>query len=381
MTIHMNHHHNHKCTSWQRSIIVILILGLVLSLSVLYYQPAHSATIIVTSTADVVADDGECTLREAIAAANSDSHPWSTGDECTAGSGADVVNVPTGWYFLSPGSALYLNSEMELVGAGQNHTIIDGQGASQIFNRSGTAGPVQVRDRKLQGGVASSGGAFHHGSGHVTTFTNVTFYNNSAVEMGGALVNQGGDLTFIDCIVNFNVTENAVISSNNGGAIRNAGGTLTVIRTQFNYNSVDPDEIDGKGGAIFSGGSGALVSVEDSSFTGNSAGQGGAIYSQGATAITGSTFSNNTSTYSPGAIHSTSLVLSNSTLSQNINGGLSSSGVSNWVLSSTFYDNDTGAPNIIKNSCTLTLKNTLLFSFSGSSNCSGTIASGGYNLG
>lgn len=354
------------------------LLGIsgVIGFSLYLPQSASAATITVNSPADIEADDGQCTLREAITAANTDTSSGSTPGECPAGSGADTVSVPTGTYFLSPGvgSTLQLNSEIELQGAGQNLTIIDGQGLSQIFLRSGPVAPVVIRDMSVQGGGASHGGAFYQSFGYVTTFFNVTFYNNSAVEMGGAITNSGGDLTLADCLVHFNVAEKS------GGAIQNFGGTLTVIRTQFNHNSVDPDEIDGGGGAITSGGTGVSIVVDDSSFIGNSAAIGGAIYSQGPTTISGSTFSYNTSSVSPGVLRTNNLVMKNSTVSDNTNGGLTAGGVASWVLNSTFYDNNSGAANITKISGTLTIKNSVLLSFSGGTNCSGTITSGGYNI-
>jgi CSLREA domain-containing protein len=58
---------------------------------------AQSTTITVNSTADSLAIDGHCTLREAIIAANSDTAV----DACAAGSGADVVMVPAGTYTLT----------------------------------------------------------------------------------------------------------------------------------------------------------------------------------------------------------------------------------------------------------------------------------------
>ena len=48
-------------------------------------SPAQAATITVNSLADTTADDGQCTLREAITAANTDN----ASGECAAGSGWD----------------------------------------------------------------------------------------------------------------------------------------------------------------------------------------------------------------------------------------------------------------------------------------------------
>ncbi len=351
----------------------------ILCFSLYLTQSASAASIEVNSTADVVLDDGQCTLREAIVAANTDSPSGSTPGECPAGSGPDVVSVPSGWYFLTPGVAMNPSTEMQIVGAGRDLTKIDGQGATQIFSRTSSTALVTIRDLTLQGGASSVGGAFYQAATS-TIFENVSFYNNSVVGPGGAAYNNSGELTLTDCIVHYNSTEDPVSGSSSGAGVNNAGGILTVIRTVFAFNGVDPDDPDARGGAIVSGFSGAILIVEDSTFVSNSAAHGGAIYSRGDTTISGSTFSNNNSTGSPGALNSSLLVLDNSTFSKNINGGLATSGVDVWVLNSTFFDNNTGAANITKISGTVTLKNSILFSFSGGTNCSGTITSGGYNL-
>lgn len=63
---------------------------------------AHAAsTIVVNSTADSIANDGVCTLREAIIAANTDTASGAAAGECIAGSGADTIN------FAITGSASY----------------------------------------------------------------------------------------------------------------------------------------------------------------------------------------------------------------------------------------------------------------------------------
>ena len=55
---------------------------------------ARAATINVTTTDDEVNSDGDCSLREAIRAANLDQAV----DGCTAGNGADTITLPTGNY-------------------------------------------------------------------------------------------------------------------------------------------------------------------------------------------------------------------------------------------------------------------------------------------
>ena len=52
---------------------------------------AFAATITVNSTADTAANDGVCTLREAITAANTDTASGAMAGECAAGSGTDTI--------------------------------------------------------------------------------------------------------------------------------------------------------------------------------------------------------------------------------------------------------------------------------------------------
>ena len=81
---------------------------------------------VVSTTSDIVADDGLCSLSEAITAANTDTASGATAGECAAGSGADRIDIPTGAYTLSGGSPLVINSDLTLNEAGGPITIILG---------------------------------------------------------------------------------------------------------------------------------------------------------------------------------------------------------------------------------------------------------------
>jgi CSLREA domain-containing protein len=50
-----------------------------------------AVTITVDSTEDLFAEDGQCTLREAVYASNNDTASGLTPGECPAGFGADVI--------------------------------------------------------------------------------------------------------------------------------------------------------------------------------------------------------------------------------------------------------------------------------------------------
>src|ERR671921_618797 len=72
-----------------------VLAALVFSLALA--PPAHAATISVTTTTDELNADGDCSLREAVRAANLDASV----DACVAGTGADMITLPAGTYLLS----------------------------------------------------------------------------------------------------------------------------------------------------------------------------------------------------------------------------------------------------------------------------------------
>lgn len=87
-------------------IITVQILLLSLASFVLLRHSPHvkaAGTITVNSKADIAADDGECTLREAITSANTDTASGATPGECVAGSGSDTIN------FAITGTASFTN--------------------------------------------------------------------------------------------------------------------------------------------------------------------------------------------------------------------------------------------------------------------------------
>ena len=59
--------------NWKRALPALGLLAILALLLVFSAQPAAAAGIVVNSAADTVADDGVCTLREAITAANTDT--------------------------------------------------------------------------------------------------------------------------------------------------------------------------------------------------------------------------------------------------------------------------------------------------------------------
>src|SRR3954468_22489760 len=62
---------------------------------------AAANTITVSTDSDSIANDGVCSLREAIRAGNLDTTSGAMLGECAAGSGADTVVLPAGFYTIT----------------------------------------------------------------------------------------------------------------------------------------------------------------------------------------------------------------------------------------------------------------------------------------
>src|SRR3954451_7760438 len=92
---------------------------------------AGAATIGVTTQADALAADGQCSLREAVFSANADAAPFTSAGECADGSGADTIVLPAGTYTRALSGAdeyggdLDVESQITISGAGAASTTID----------------------------------------------------------------------------------------------------------------------------------------------------------------------------------------------------------------------------------------------------------------
>ncbi|MFN7951222.1 MAG: CSLREA domain-containing protein [bacterium] len=122
-----------------------------------------AATIAVTSTADDLdlGPNGDCTLREAILAANGDVAV----DGCAAGSGADTIVLPAGRYTLTiPRPAddsdsplvgdLDIAGDLTVEGAGADATILDANHISRALDIADGGHTVTLRDVTITNGNA-----------------------------------------------------------------------------------------------------------------------------------------------------------------------------------------------------------------------------------
>jgi CSLREA domain-containing protein len=279
--------------------VLILLLG----------QTAEAAQITVNTTADELNANGNCSLREAIQAANTDAAV----DACTAGGGSDQITVPAGTYLLTiPGTGennnadgdLDIQTSMEINGAGAATTIIDAEAAGErhfeIFGTQGGAA-VTISGMTLQNAVGSSdGGSINVEGESDSLILNSSVVNNNTAEDAGGIENDG-TLTINDSTISNNETED----EDDGGGIR-SGGTLTISRSLIHGNQAHSG-----GGGISNFGAMELTNV---TITGNDAGvkqQGGGIRTGGPSTLNNVTIANNSADGGGGGIFQEDLLGAN----------------------------------------------------------------------
>ena len=369
----------------------------------------QAATIDVDTNNDELTVDGDCSLREAIEAANTDTAV----DMCAAGSGPDTINIPAGMYALKVmgdddvnlRGDLDVTSDIVLQGAGASTTQI----LSIIDERLLHVLPgatVELHGLALQDGAAPAG----------TDNTNMGGAGTDGAH-GGAILNTG-TLTIVNCVL----ANNRAGRGGNGDVAGGAGGaggaiysTGTLIITDTTLQSNDAGRggsagpatafdgaNGGDGGAIYSTGS---LTVARVTLDGNNAGDGGAggfsgvagaggagggIYQSGGDlTVDSSTLSANTagsgeSTAGGAALYAMTMgTIVNSTISGNSadeNGALHAAAGSTLTLShSTVVDNT--APGL---EGTLSVRNTIVLGNTSDGmnygDCAGSVTSDGFNL-
>lgn len=245
-----------------RWVLSILLLGCAFSLAPTRLVRADAA-ITVNSLADTYQNDGNCTLRDAISAANSDAAV----NGCSAGSGADTITFSlSGTITLN--SALSINNYLTIDGTGQK-IILDGN-QNQIFQVS--AGNFTLNNLTLQNGKDTTiyGGAINFSPGISSdplTINNCSFINNYSTN-GGAIYALNGTVSINSSTFSGNQAPGS------GSAVYARFGTLYISNSTFSGN-----QTSGSGGVY---GNNGVVRINNSTFSGNSGSLGNSIYMNGA---------------------------------------------------------------------------------------------------
>ena len=265
--------------------------------------PLRAATINVNSFDDTVADDGFCTLREALAAANNDVSLRLKPGECPPGNGSDTINLPPGTYTLTDVD----NSAFGDVGLPVVTSTIAINGSGATITRAGdapefrlllvsAAGNLTLTGVTLSNGAAKPSGADTAGSGGAIVsggklaLVNVMIAGNTAA-FGGGIANRG-TLTLSNSSVDANT------ATADGAGILSSAGSTTLTASNVMHN-----EATGVGGGIRNA-AGSGLSASRCTFLDNQAASGGAIDNTGALVASDNVFQGNSVSGSGGAIRS-----------------------------------------------------------------------------
>ncbi len=255
--------------------LVKILVGCLVTLALT--QVAIAATFTVTKTADT--SDGmcneDCSLREAITAANATSDDDVIEFESPLFNSFQIIVLSLSEIVITNNGSLTIN------GPGADKLTIDGNNASRIFSINGAVafihnlrftggngagaantgragaiynngGTATYTNLVITGNTAANGGGTNHANTATTTYINCVISGNSATGAGGGMQNFGGStLTMINSTVSLN-TSNSTLTG--GGAIQ-ANGTLSFTNTTFSGNRA----MGGSGGAIFYNGQGLTM--------------------------------------------------------------------------------------------------------------------------
>jgi|GEM_PF-2129556 len=262
----------------------------------------YAASIVVDTLADEENSAGNCSLREAIKAANGNAAI----DGCQNGSGADTITFAVSGTITLSAPLPDINSPITIDGTGQS-IIIDGASQYGAFkvtkngdltlnnlviqncSRSSggaieSAGKVSVHNTKFLNNAATtaSGGAIATNDINAeVTITNSVFSGNTAAQSGGAIY------VFSPITVSHSIFANNRASNNGGGITSQATNkTSTVLASTFHANEA------ANGGGVYSYSNNALT-VSTSTFSGNKASVGSGILARSTLVATFNTFAGN----------------------------------------------------------------------------------------
>jgi len=268
--------------------------------------------IVVNTTANENNNDGDCSLREAISSANTDSRY----DACAAGSGADTIRLPKGRFKLD--TRLTVAHPLTIVGAGRLRSVIDADQSDRVLSMGQTR--LTLERLRIAGGKASSdGGGILDAGGSLTLVDASVTDSRTTGNGGGIAATNGGDVHMVRSIIAGNV------AGQGGGGISAAGGSgdtsgVSIVESTISGNSSDTAQGSAGGGGIHLFQASALSAVR-STINGNDANVGGGVANESRAKFLNSTIADNAASGSDsrgGGVYSTgSVTVTNTTLDGN----------------------------------------------------------------
>jgi parallel beta-helix repeat protein len=230
-------------------VIVPLLAGVLV-------RSAVASTITVNADTDIVADDGFCTLREAIISANTNTASGLTGGECAAGQAAPTVDLIT---FNIPGAGVHqivTNADLPTI---IEPVVIDGyaqSGASANSQAALSNGSDAIFQIELNGnsGSAAVGLTFGNGSdGSTVKGLAICGYNSY-----GIVVDTGADGVLIQGnLIGLSAPDGLSADPSNSGisllANATVGGASAASRNIISANLLNGIEVDGGNNTLIQG--------------------------------------------------------------------------------------------------------------------------------
>lgn len=250
--------------------LVRLCMGALLSFNL---STVAAFNIVVNTYSDTVADDGVCSLHEAIVTANNNSDSGAQAGECSGSqfdNSIDQILLPNGFYQLT--SALPVITEpLEVFGSRTGQTIIDANGFNRVFYIELDVVLDESVSRFFDFTVANSRSTagLTNINGPEVVLTRTQWLNNQV----GAVLTLSGHLQVANSI--FRANQNGL----EGGAIR----AETAASVTIEFSTFEDNHSAAMGGALgirgVSSESQTTTALRANTFHGNSADQsGGALY-------------------------------------------------------------------------------------------------------
>lgn len=311
----------------------------------------------------IMVDEVNCTLVDAITAANTDAAVGG----CIAGSGADVIDLQADVMLTAVNNEIYGPSGLPVV---TSEITIDGNG--HLVGRAsnappfrilsiGSAGLISIDATTISGGLATfsnewrdawGGGIYNNGT---LTISESTISGNTAQQQYGGGISNSSNLFVLNSII----TEN---SASNGAGLHNRQGNTTLKNSSISQNRGS----DGGGVFVNSGvllAENVIIQRNNITFFG-----GGVFVLDGTVSISNSNISRNYGSASRGGgihIRNGKLSLNNSILSENTSKSGAGGAIYNYVANvsisnSTITGNMSGGSTLFNHSGTITVVNSTI---------------------
>ena len=392
-----------------------------------------NSTITVNTTSDAIVNDSNCSLREAIIAANTNS----AFNGCLAGSGTDTIEFSPSLSQpftislttigknedSSMSGDLDITDDLIIIGVGSSNSTIDGNNTDRVLEvHNGsqlTLSGFTIKNGNPGAGV-DGGGILVNGiltlsesavqenqgngisnDGGIVSLTNVNLTNNSGYGVRnhnlGSLTFEGGEVRGNSGGGVYNAASSAeltnlLISENlNGSGVYNLGNT-SLTQMTIDLTDIWMNTSSANGGGVYNSGNSATTTISNSRIQNNTAsagnGAGGGVFNNGIMGISASTIDNNQARTGGGIEHSGSnLNLKNVTISSNEaeddGGGLYNRGSA--VLNNVTMNANLGSTgaNIFNDESSIAIGNSIVANSDLNGNCfnsNGFINSQGHNM-